>query len=101
VLLHLGAGDQPKIALPPGVLTALAPAEKAYCDHFEDKKGCHRTFRANLSWHELVITPSGQNAFLVVNKESCGSAGCALSLFVQQPDGKYFQVLGRTGKSEL
>jgi hypothetical protein len=91
-------GDSPKSkGLPPGVLKALASAEKAYCDHFEDKKGCHRTFRVNLSWRELVITPSGQKAFLVENGVSCGSAGCALSLFVQQPDAKYVQVLGEVG----
>jgi hypothetical protein len=92
-------GDSPKSKrLPPGVLKALASAEKDYCDHFEDKKGCHRTFRANLSWRELVITPSGQTAFLVENRESCGSAGCALSLFVQQPNAKYVQVLGTDGE---
>jgi hypothetical protein len=92
-------GNSPKSnSLPTGVLNALAPAEKDYCDHFEDKKGCHRTFRANLSWHELVITPSGENGFLVENRESCGSAGCALSLFVLQPDAKYLQVLGTDGE---
>ena len=90
--------DSPKSRrLPQGVLRALASAEKDYCDHFEDKKGCHRTFRANLSWRELVITPSGQTAFLVENRKSCGSAGCALSLFVQ-PDAKYVQVLGVDGE---
>jgi hypothetical protein len=91
--------DSPKSKrLPLGVIKALASAEKDYCDHFEDKKGCHRTFRANLSWHELVITPSGQTAFLVENRKSCGSAGCALSLFVQQSDAKYVQVLGTGGE---
>jgi len=92
-------GDSPTSKhLPPGVLKALALAEKAYCDHFEDKTGCHRTFRANLVWHELVIAPSGQTAFLVENRESCGSAGCALSLFLKQPDAKYVQVLGTGGE---
>jgi hypothetical protein len=92
-------GDSPTSKhLPPGVLKALALAEKAYCDHFEDKTGCHRTFRGNLAWHELVIAPSGQTAFLVENRESCGSAGCALSLFLKQPDAKYVQVLGTGGE---
>ena len=85
-------------SLPPGVLKALAADEKEYCDDVlgELKKGCHQTFRANLSWLELVITPSEQTAILVLdeNRGSCGSAGCGLSLFVQQPDAKYTQVLG-------
>jgi len=30
--------------LPSGVVMALAADEKAFCDQFEDKKYCHRTF---------------------------------------------------------
>jgi len=96
--LSLHADSPTSKHLPPGVLKALALAEQAYCDHFEDKKGCHRNFRANLVWHELVIAPSGQTAFLVENRESCGSAGCHLSLFLKQPDAKYVQVLGTGGE---
>jgi hypothetical protein len=89
-------------SLPAGVLQALAAREKDYCDQFlgDYKKGCDQTFRANLSWHELVITPSGQTAILVENHNmgACGSAGCALSLFIQQPDSKFIQVLGTDGE---
>jgi hypothetical protein len=89
-------------SLPTGVLKALAAREKDYCDQFlgDYKKGCHQTFRANLSWHELVITPSGQTAILVENYNlgACGSAGCALSLFIQQPSAEFVQVLGTDGE---
>jgi hypothetical protein len=93
--------ESPKAeCLPPGVLRALGSAEKDYCDQFEEKKGCHRTFLANLLWHELVITPSGQKAYLVENRNAgaCGSAGCSLYLFVQQSGTKYVQVLGTDGE---
>jgi hypothetical protein len=95
-------GDSSKSkSLPLGVLKALAADEKIYCDQFLDdfKKDCRRTFRKDLSWHELVITPSGQAAILVEidNMGFCGSAGCALSLFVQQLDTTFVQVLGKDG----
>jgi hypothetical protein len=94
--LRLQANSTKSKSLPPGVLGALAADEKDYCDRFlgDFKKGCHRTFRAHLLWRQLVITPSGQPAILVENGESCGSAGCTLSLFVQQSDTKFVQVLG-------
>jgi len=86
--------------LPAAVVKALAPDEKAYCDQFlgDFKKGCHQTFRANLSWRELTISPSGQTAILVKNGKSCGTAGCALSLFVQEPASNFVQVLGTDGE---
>ena len=94
-------GESPKSKLlSPGVLKALASDEKDYCDEFlgDFKKGCSQAFRAHLLSRELVITPSGQAAILVENRKSCGSAGCSLSLFVQQPDEKFVQVLGRAGE---
>jgi hypothetical protein len=58
--------------LPPGVVKALAKYEKEYCEEFlgEFRKGCHQKFRANLLWQPLVITQSGQTAFLVENRNS-------------------------------
>jgi hypothetical protein len=86
--------------LPEGVLKALATDEKEYCDRFlgSFKAGCHDTFRANLEWAELKITPGAQVAILIENKTSCGIAGCWLGLFVQSPDGKFSQVLGTDGE---
>lgn len=77
----------------------LASDEKEYCERFlgSYKKGCHETFRANLAWRDLEITPGGQAAILVENKTSCGIAGCALYLFVQQKSGRFTQVLGADG----
>jgi hypothetical protein len=87
-------------SLPLSVLKALAKEEREYCDEFEYKKSCHQNFRANLLWRVLVITPSGQDAILVENRNEgfCGLAGCALRLFVQQPDAKFVQVLGMDGE---
>ena len=87
-------------SLPSGVLKALASDERDFCDRFlgDFKKGCGQTFRAHLHWRDLVITPSGQVAILVENGEACGSAGCSLSLFVQQPNGNFVQVLDRDGE---
>src|SRR6266478_2737804 len=84
-----------------GVLRALAADEAEYCDQFEDnfKKGCEETFRTNLMWRELPIAPRGFPAILVENRNTgfCGSAGCALSLFIQQPDAQFAQTLGKDG----
>lgn len=88
--------------LPPSVLKALAIDEAEYCDEFEDdfKKGCEETFRTNLMWRELPVAPRGFPAILVENKNTgfCGSAGCALSLFIQQPDAQFAQTLGKDGE---
>jgi hypothetical protein len=94
-----GEGAQ-STSLPSAVTKALSADEKAYCDQFvgDFKKRCHQTFRANLSWRELPISPSGEAAILVRNGESCGTAGCALGLFVQQTDGAFVQVLGTDGE---
>jgi transglycosylase-like protein len=87
--------------LPSGVLKALAADEAEYCDEFEDdfKKGCEETFRINLMWRELPVAPRGLPAILVENRNTgfCGSAGCALSLFIQQPDAQFFQTLEEVG----
>jgi hypothetical protein len=94
----LGAGAE-ATGLPSSLIKVLSADEKAYCDQLGDfKEGCHQTFRANLSWRELTISPLGQRAILVKNGESCGSAGCSLSLFVRQRDGKFVQVLGTDGE---
>jgi len=88
--------------LPPGVLKALAGDEAEYCDQFEDsfKKGCGETFQANLRWSEFRITPQGQPAILIENRNTsfCGSAGCALDLFIEQPDNRFAQILERDGE---
>ena len=62
------------------------------------KTGCHETFRANLEWAELKITPGTQAAILIENKTSCGIAGCWLGLFLQRGNGKFAQVLGTDGE---
>jgi hypothetical protein len=84
--------------LPAGVVKALAEYEKEYCEEFlgEFRKGCHQKFRANLLWQPLVITPSGQTAFLVENRNIgfCGSLGCDLYLFASQSKGEFVQILG-------
>jgi len=88
--------------LPTGVLKALAGDEAEYCDQFEDgfDKGCGETFQANLMWSELRITPQGQPAILIENRNTsfCGSAGCALKLFIEQPDNRFAQILERDGE---
>ncbi|HXN50878.1 MAG TPA: biosynthetic peptidoglycan transglycosylase [Candidatus Acidoferrum sp.] len=89
-------------SLPSGVLKALAASETEYCDEFEDdfKKGCEETFRTNLMWRELPVAPRGLPAILVENRNTgfCGSAGCALNLFIQQPDAQFAQTLGKDGE---
>jgi hypothetical protein len=100
VLANLPRTERTAASTPPeGVLKELASDEKEYCERFFDsyKKGCHETFRANLAWRDLEITPGGQVAILVENKTSCGIAGCALYLFVQQKSGNSTQVLGAEG----
>jgi hypothetical protein len=96
----LRGGEAKSNGLPSAVIAAFSADEKAYCSQFvgDFRKGCHQTFRANLSWRELVISPSGEAAILVKNGESCGTAGCALRLFVQSTDGNLVQVLGTDGE---
>jgi hypothetical protein len=88
--------------LPPAIFKALAADEAEYCDEFEGdfKKGCAETFRINLMWRELPLALRGLSAILVENRNTgfCGSAGCALSLFIQQPDAQFAQTLGRDGE---
>jgi transglycosylase-like protein len=85
-----------------GVLKALAADEAEYCDEFEHdfKKGCEETFQSNLIWRELPIAPRGLPAILVENRNIgfCGSAGCTLWLFIQQPDAQFAQILGEDGE---
>jgi hypothetical protein len=102
-LLNFSAPQEaPLTALPAGVLKKLDTVQKLYCeDQFGDryKKGCDKKFAGNLKWIELPITPMGQNAILIENDNLgfCGSGGCALYLFVQQPDASFAQVLGTNG----
>lgn len=88
--------------LPPGVLEALAADQAEYCDEFEGefKKGCEETFRVNLMWRELPVAPRKPPAILVENRNSsfCGSAGCALKLFIQSPGDQFTQALGKDGE---
>jgi hypothetical protein len=99
--LSLAADSVKTKSPPPGVLKALAADEKEYCDQFlsDFKKGCRQKFRASLLWRQLLIAPSGQVAILVEvnNMGFCGVAGCSLDLFVQQPNAKFVQVLGKSG----
>ena len=85
--------------LPEGVFKRLAGDEKEYCERFlgDDRKGCHETFRANLRWREMQITPSGDVGILVENATTCGTAGCALKLFVERSDGRFVQILATLG----
>jgi hypothetical protein len=87
--------------LPPGVLKALAPQAKAYCDQFRGsfKQSCHQTFQTNLRSRQLVITPSGDSATLVEddNMGDCGSAGCGLFLFLSYKKSHFVQILGAQG----
>jgi Transglycosylase len=87
--------------LPSGVVKGLAPDTEIYCDEFDDafKKGCEETFLVNLMWRELSVTPKGLRAVLIENRNLgfCGSAGCSLSLFIQQPDSQFIQCLGTDG----
>jgi hypothetical protein len=88
--------------LPDGVLHALAADESEYCGEFEGdfKKGCEETFRINLRWRELLVEPRAVPAVLVENSNIgfCGSAGCALRLFVERADGQFAQALGTDGE---
>lgn len=89
-------------SLPSGVLKALAADEAEYCDQFisDFKNDCEQTFRANLLWRELPLAPLGRTAILVENRNMgfCGSAGCALRLFIEQPDAQFAQTLGKDGE---
>ena len=88
--------------LPGGVLKALAGDEAEYCDEFEgdSRKGCADTFRINLMWREFAVSPRGYTAILVENRNTgfCGSAGCALSLFLAAADGQFLQIFGTNGE---
>jgi Transglycosylase len=87
--------------LPVGVLKALSADEAEYCDEFEAdfRKGCAETFRTNLRWREFPVTPQSYT-ILVENRNTgfCGSAGCALCLFVAATDGQFVQVFGTNGE---
>ena len=86
-----------KKQLPAGVLRALTADETDFCDQClsSNKKSCRDVFRHNLLWRKLVISPAGQEAFLVENHNegACGSAGCALFLLVLR-DGQYRNGFG-------
>jgi hypothetical protein len=98
----LHAEDIKSKSLSLGVLQALARDEKEYCDQFSGsyRIGCKQTFRANLLWDELVVSPQGRTAILVENRNmgACGSAGCALYLFLQRKGTTFIQVFGAYGE---
>lgn len=95
-------GNTESKPLPFGVAKALAADTAIYCDEFDDsfKKGCEETFLVNLMWCKLSVSPAGLPALLVENRNLgfCGSAGCSLSLFLQQPDGQFVQTFGTDGE---
>jgi hypothetical protein len=97
----LSAGSGKSRILPHGVVEALAADEKTYCYQYrsEPKESCHQTFRANLLWRKVLVTPTGQGAILVESENLgfCGALGCSLYLFLQQPGGEFVQVLGTQG----
>lgn len=101
-ILTRSLGNTEAKPLPPGVVKALAPDTAIFCDQFDDtwKKGCEQTFSVNLIWRELSVTPEGLPAVLVENRNMgfCGSAGCSLSLFIEQPDAEFVQVFGANGE---
>jgi hypothetical protein len=101
-ILTQSLGNTEAKPLPSGVVKALAPDTKIFCDQFEDvlKKGCEQTFVVNLMWRELSVTPNGFPAVLVENRNMgfCGSAGCSLSLFIEQPGAEFVQVFGADGE---
>jgi Transglycosylase len=88
--------------LPSGVFEALAADETEYCGTFdgEFKKGCEDTFRTNLMWVALQVVPRGRPAILIENGNTgfCGSAGCALSLLIEQSDMRFAQSLEERGE---
>jgi hypothetical protein len=96
-----GADGMRSHSLPPGVLKALAEDELQYCKQVSggSENNCHPKFVANLRWRELKIAPSGRIAILVENRNQgfCGTAGCALHLFLRDPDGQYEMVLDEVG----
>ncbi len=100
-LITRSLGNTEAKPLAGGVLKALAADEAEYCDEFEGdfRKGCQQTFRANLRWRELPIAPRKPPAILVeiCNIGFCGSAGCSLTLFIEQPDSDFVQSLGTQG----
>lgn len=88
--------------LPPGIYSALASDEAAYCAQFlgSSKKGRRQTFRADLVWREIDVSRN-QSAILIELHNvlgQCGTAGCTLYVFVRQLSGKYDQVLGMQGE---
>jgi hypothetical protein len=94
------AGAQPN-SLAPGILQALRSDELQRCKQVSGKfeERCHRSFVANLRWRELRVTPSGKTGILIENRNQgfCGSAGCALHLFLRQSDGTFAEVLDEVG----
>jgi hypothetical protein len=101
-ILTRSLGNTEAKPLPPGVVNALAPDTTIFCDQFDDllKKGCEQTFVVNLMWRELPVRPQGVSAVLIENRNMgfCGSAGCSLSIFVEQPNAEFVQVLGADGE---
>ncbi len=96
-----GAGGKSK-NMPPGVLAMFAIEEAEYCEQRpgDFRKTCSQEFRANLRWRPVRITPAGDTAFLVENRNAraCKSTGCALFIFFQQPSREFVQILGTEGE---
>ena len=96
------AGAAKPERLPRTLLKALDGHEADFCDQYlgSFRNGCRQKFRSNLLWHHLVLTPAGDNSIVLENRNigACGSAGCAIYVFLRQPTGAYLQVLGTQGE---
>ncbi len=102
-LLLLPAGTQAN-TLSPSILKALRSDELQCCKQVSGKfeESCHLSFVANLRWCEFRVSRSGKTAFLIENRNTgfCGSAGCALHLFIQRSDGSFAEVFDEVGALE-
>ena len=87
--------------LPRGVMEAMWSSEKDYCEQGRGTPGsdCHKKFGQNLRWEKVVITPAGDIAILIENRNTdyCGSGGCSLLMFVAASSGHFAQVFDEIG----
>ena len=87
--------------LPLGILKALRSDELQCCKQGSEgfEESCHQHFIAHLRRRELRVAPPGKLAILIENRNQgfCGSAGCALHLFIRQSGGNFVEVLDEVG----
>jgi hypothetical protein len=93
--------QEPLKSLPAGVLNAMHEDEAQRCKQVSGRfeKNCHHNFISHLRWRELRLTPLGKTGILVENTNQgfCGSAGCAVSLFIQEKHTSFIEVLDEIG----